>query len=109
MSSYQPNAVSPFPGDETPDLRAILLEVKKGCPAHEPAICKAKELQNWFDGESEQYLAFKPAEDALSWLERPKRVSFMTRQAVNKLTGHLYKPGPRKRTIAADDQVDVWY
>jgi hypothetical protein len=33
----------------------------------------------------------------------------MTRQAVNKLTDHLYKPGPRKRTIAADPDVDLWY
>jgi hypothetical protein len=83
--------------------------VKKGCPSHEPALCKARELQDWYDGESEKYLAFKPAEDALSWLTRPKRVSFMTRQAVNKLTDHLYKPGPRKRTIAADPDVDLWY
>ena len=109
MPSYAPNAVEPFDGDETPDLRAILAEVKKGCPSHEPALCKARELQDWYDGDSEKYLSFKPAEDALSWLTRPKRVSFMTRQAVNKLTGHLYKPGPRKRVVAADPAVDVWY
>lgn len=109
MPGYAPNAVDPFPGDETPDLRAILLEVKQGCKSHEPALCKARELQDWYDGESEKYTSFRPAEDALSWLTRPKRVSFMTRQAVVKLTGHLYKPGPRKRTIAADPAVDVWY
>src|SRR3954451_17744102 len=109
MPAYQPNAADRFPGDATPDLHAILREVKQGCAPHEKVLVKARELQDWYDGESEKYLAFKPSEDALSWLTRPKRVSFMTRQAVNKLTGHLYKPGPRKRTIAADDQVDAWY
>lgn len=101
--------MQPYPGDDTPDLRGILKEVKQGCASHERTLIKARELQDWYDGESEKYIAFKPAEDALSWLTRPKRVSFITRQAVNKLTSHLYKPGPRHRRITADDQVDVWY
>jgi hypothetical protein len=109
MSSYLPNTVDPFPGDETPDLRAILKEVKQGCPGHERHLAKARELQDWYDGDSEKYVAFRPAEDALSWLTRPKRVSFITRQAVNKLTSHLYKPGPRHRRITADETVDAWY
>src|SRR5438270_50979 len=70
---------------------------------------QARELQDWYDGESEKFVAFKPAEDALSWLTRPKRVSFITRQAVDKLTSHLYKPGPRHRRITADPAVDAWY
>lgn len=107
--SYQPNAPEPYPGDATPDLRDILKEVKQGCAAHEKALVRARELQDWYDGDSEKYIAFKPAEDALSWLTRPKRVSFITRQAVNKLTSHLYKPGPRHRRITADPAVDAWY
>jgi hypothetical protein len=104
-----PNVVQPYPGDETPDLRAILKEVKQGCPSHERHLVKARELQDWYDGDSEKYVAFRPAEDALSWLTRPKRVSFITRQAVNKLTSHLYKPGPRHRRITSDEMVDAWY
>jgi len=102
-------AAQPFPGDETPDLTSILKEVKQACPSHERALVKARELQDWYDGESEKYVAFKPAEDALSWLTRPKRVSFITRQAVNKLCSHLYKPGPRARKITTDDTVSAWY
>src|SRR3954454_10177119 len=102
-------ATEPFHGDETPDIRTILKEVKQGCAPHERALCKARELQDWYDGDSEKYIAFKPAEDALSWLTRPKRVSFITRQAVNKLTSHLYKPGPRHRRITADPDVEAWY
>jgi hypothetical protein len=109
MPTYQPAPIDPFPGDETPDLRAILLEVKGACAAHERRLVKAQELQDWYDGESEKYVAFRPAEDALSWLSRPKRVSFITRQAVNKLTSHLYKPGPRHRRVTADPAVDAWY
>jgi hypothetical protein len=109
MPSYLPNTVDPYPGDETPDLRAILKEVKQGCSGHERQLVKARELQDWYDGDSEKYVAFRPAEDALSWLTRPKRVSFITRQAVNKLTSHLYKPGPRHRRITADPTVDAWY
>jgi hypothetical protein len=106
---YQTGAPDPFPGDETPDLCAILKEVKQGCASMEKRLVRARELQDWYDGESEKYVAFKPAEDALSWLTRPKRVSFITRQAVNKLTSHLYKPGPRSRTITGDKCVDAWY
>jgi hypothetical protein len=102
-------AVAPYPGDETPSLPAILGEVKKGCAAHERTLTRARELQDWYDGDSEKYIAFKPAEDALSWLTRPKRVSFITRQAICKLTSHLYKPGPRARTITADPDVSAWY
>ena len=109
MPSYLPNTVDPYPGDDTSDLRSILKEVKQGCPSHERCLVKARELQDWYDGDSEKYVAFRPAEDALSWLTRPKRVSFITRQAVNKLTSHLYKPGPRHRRITADATVDVWY
>src|SRR4051812_22084550 len=109
MPVYQPNAPEPYPGDDTPDLRAILREVKQGCASHERTLSKARELQDWYDGESEKYVAFKPAEDALSWLSRPKRVSFITRQAVNKLTSHLYKPGPRARRITSDLDVSAWY
>ena len=109
MPSYLPNTVDPYPGDDTPDLRSILKEVKQGCPSHERCLVKARELQDWYDGDSEKYVAFRPAEDALSWLTRPKRVSFITRQAVNKLTSHLYKPGPRHRRITADATVDAWY
>src|SRR3954451_7339198 len=109
MPAYQPNAADRFPGDATPDLHAILREVKQGCAPHEKVLVKARELQDWYDGDSEKYIAFKPAEDALSWLTRPKRVSFITRQAVNKLTSHLYKPGPRTRRIAADKTVGEWY
>ena len=109
MPSYLPNSVDPYPGDDTPDLRAILNEVKQGCASHERCLVKARELQDWYEGDSEKYVAFRPAEDALSWLTRPKRVSFITRQAVNKLTSHLYKPGPRHRRITADNTVDVWY
>jgi hypothetical protein len=109
MARYAPNTVDPYPGDETPDLRAILKEVKQGCPSHERHLVKARELQDWYDGDSEKYVAFRPAEDALSWLTRPKRVSFITRQAVDKLTSHLYKPGPRHRRIASDKTVDAWY
>jgi hypothetical protein len=107
--SYLPNTVDPFPSDATPDLRSILKEVKQGCASHERSLVKARELQDWYGGESEKYVAFRPAEDALSWLTRPKRVSFITRQAVNKLTSHLYKPGPRHRRITADPTVDAWY
>jgi hypothetical protein len=96
-------------GDTTEDLHSILKEIKQGCPAHERHLVKARELQDWYDGDSEKYLAFRPAEDALSWLTRPKRVSFITRQAINKLTSHLYKPGPRHRRITADATVDAWY
>lgn len=109
MPSYSPNTVDPYPGDDTSDLRSILKEVKQGCPTHERCLVKARELQDWYDGDSEKYVAFRPAEDALSWLTRPKRVSFITRQAVNKLTSHLYKPGPRHRRITADATVDAWY
>ncbi len=109
MPNYTPNTVEPFSGDTTPDLRGILVEVKQACPAHEHKLVKAHELQEWYDGDSEKYIAFRPAEDALSWLTRPKRVSFITRQAVNKLTSHLYKPGPRHRRITSDDAVDAWY
>lgn len=104
-----PVAVSPYPGDDTPGLDGILREVKQACPAHEKALVKARELQDWYDGASEKYVAFKPSEDALSWLTRPKRVSFLTRQAVNKLTSHLYKPGPSARKIASDDALSAWY
>jgi hypothetical protein len=109
MPSYLPNTVDPYPGDETPDLRSILKEVKQGCSSHERCLVKARELQDWYEGDSEKYIAFRPAEDALSWLTRPKRVSFIARQAVNKLTSHLYKPGPRHRRITADPTVDAWY
>ena len=109
MIKYEPNVVKPFPGDATPELDAILNDVKQGCAAHEHSLVHARELQDWYDGESEKYVAFRPAEDALSWLTRPKRVSFITRQAVEKLTSHLYKPGPRYRRITADDQVNAWY
>lgn len=109
MPPYEPNTVQPFPGDETPDLPDILREVKQACPKQEKALTHARELQEWYDGDSEKYVAFKPAEDALSWLTRPKRVSFITRQAVMKLTSHLYKPGPRHRNIASDEDVDAWY
>jgi hypothetical protein len=108
-ASYQPNAPQPFSGDETPDLPAILKDVKQGCAAQDRKLVKARELQDWYDGESEKYIAFRPAEDALSWLTRPKRVSFITRQAVSKLTSHLYKPGPRHRRITAEPAVDAWY
>ncbi len=108
-SRYQPIPVDPYPGDETPDLPDILRDVKQGCAFHEKSLVKARELQDWYDGDSEKYIAFRPAEDALSWLTRPKRVSFITRQAVDKLTSHLYKPGPRRRRITSDDQVDAWY
>src|SRR5579871_6262128 len=91
MADYQPNPVEPYAGDETPSLRAILADVKAGCASHERHLVKARELKDWYEGESEKYVAFRPAEDALSWLTRPKRVSFITRQAVNKLTSHLYK------------------
>jgi hypothetical protein len=109
MASYIPNIAEPLAGDDTPDLATILKEVKQGCPGHESTLVHARELQDWYDGESEKYIAFKPAEDALSWLTRPKRVSFITRQAVNKLCSHLYKPGPRHRRITSDAAVDVWY
>ena len=109
MPNYQPNAVEPYPGDETADLRAILAEVKRGCAGHEKHLIKARELQDYYDGDSEKFIAFKPAEDALSWLTRPKRQSFITRQAVNKLTSHLYKPGPRARRIADDPEISAWY
>jgi hypothetical protein len=109
MPSYLPNTAEPYPGDTTPNLRAILKEVKQGCAAHERTLVLARELQDWYDGDSEKFIAFKPAEDALSWLTRPKRVSFITRQAVNKLCSHLYKPGPRHRRITADATVDAWY
>src|SRR5262245_50156095 len=109
MPTYWPNTVEPFHGDEQADLRSILKEVKRGCPSQERYLVRARELQDWYNGESEKYVAFKPAEDALSWLTRPKRVSFITRQAVDKLTSHLYKPGPRHRRITADPAVDVWY
>jgi hypothetical protein len=109
MPSYQPNTAEPYDGDDTPDLRNILRDVKQGCACHERALVRARELQDWYDGDSEKYIAFKPAEDALSWLTRPKRVSFITRQAVNKLTSHLYKPGPRTRTISGDPEVSAWY
>lgn len=109
MPTYVPNAPAPYPGDETPNLDAILKEVKGGCANHEATLRNARELQDWYDGDSEKFIPFKPAEDALSWLTRPKRVSFITRQAVNKLTSHLYKPGPRHRTIANDDAVSAWY
>src|SRR6516164_6772774 len=109
MPNPSPNVVEPYPGDETPDLRSIIREVKQGCPAHERHLVKARELQDWYDGDSEKYVTFRPAEDALSWLTRPKRISFITRQAVVKLTSHLYKPGPRHRRITADLTVDAWY
>jgi hypothetical protein len=109
MSNGLPTIVEPYPGDETPDLRAILKEVKQALPGHEHALVHARELQDWYDGDSEKYIAFKPSEDALSWLTRPKRVSFITRQAVNKLCSHLYKPGPRHRRITSDEAVDAWY
>ena len=110
MPSYSPNTVEPFDGDDTPDLRGILKEVKQGCQGHhERRLVKARELKDWYDGDSEKYVAFKPAEDALSWLTRPKRVSFITRQAVDKLTSHLYKPGPRHRRITSDPTIDAWY
>ena len=109
MPSYFPNTVDPYSGDDTSDLRSILKEVKQGCTSHERCLIRARELQDWYDGDSEKYVAFRPAEDALSWLTRPKRVSFITRQAVNKLTSHLYKPGPRHRRITADASVDAWY
>src|ERR1700676_1289678 len=99
MPQSLPSASHPSPGDETPDLVTILKEVKQACASHERSLVKARELQDWYDGDSEKYVAFRPAEDALSWLTRPKRVSFITRQAVNKLTSHLYKPGPRHRRI----------
>lgn len=103
------NYVQPFPGDETPGLDAILTDVKQGCAAHERELVAARELQDWYDGDSEKYVAFRPAEDVLSWLTRPKRVSFITRQACSKLTSYLYKPGPRKRRITSDDTADAWY
>jgi hypothetical protein len=109
MPSYLPNIVEPCPGDETANLRAILQEVKQGCPSHERHLVKARELQDWYEGDSEKYIAFRPAEDALSWLTRPKRVSFITRHAVEKLTSHLYKPGPRHRRITSSSAVDAWY
>lgn len=101
--------VRPFPGDETPDLDAILAECKQGLPAHEKILVKSHELLDWYHGDSEKYVSFRPAEDALSWLTRPKRISFITRQAVNKLTGYLYKPGPRARRFAVDPDVSAWY
>jgi hypothetical protein len=109
MASYIPNTAEPYPGDDTPDLASILKEVKQGCPTQESSLVHARELQDWYDGDSEKYIAFKPAEDALSWLTRPKRVSFITRQAVNKLCSHLYKPGPRHRRITSDAALDAWY
>ncbi len=109
MPSYLPNTVDPYVGDDTSDLGSILKEVKQGCPSHDRCLVRARELQDWYEGDSEKYIAFRPAEDALSWLTRPKRVSFITRQAVNKLTSHLYKPGPRHRRITADPTLDAWY
>ena len=105
----QPSTVVAFPDDSTPDIQAILAEVKQGCPAHEQRLQHARDVADFYDGQSEKFVAFKPSEDALSWLTRPKRVSFIARQAVNKLTGHLYKPGPRKRLVADDPDVDRWY
>jgi hypothetical protein len=99
----------PCPGDDTPDLKAILKEVKQGCANHERQLVRARDLQDWYDGESEKFVAFKPDEDALSWLTRPKRISFLTRQAVERLTSHLYKPGPRHRRVTSSPAVDAWY
>jgi hypothetical protein len=108
-AGYRPNVVAPFPGDDTWGLAGILKDVKQGCADGEKKRAAARELQDWYDGDSEKYVSWKPSEDALSWLTRPKRVSFITRQAVKKLTSHLYKPGPRSRKVTADDDVDAWY
>ena len=78
-------------------------------PSHERSLSKAVELQDWYEGTARNMWHSSPAEDALSWLTRPKRVSFITRQAVNKFTSHLYKPGPRHRRIMADATLDAWY
>jgi hypothetical protein len=104
-----PVGVEPFPGDDTPNLTAIFRAVKDGCGPDEKSRNHAQEMDDWYTGDSEKYVSFRPAEDALSWLTRPKRVSFITRQAVNKLTSHLYKPGPRARRVTKDDEVDSWY
>jgi hypothetical protein len=109
MQGPLPSPVNPFPGDETPNLRAILAEVKAGCSAYEKDLVHAEELWQWYKGDSEKFIPFRPAEDALSWLTRPKRVSYITRQAVNKLTSHLYKPGPRARVVARHPRVTAWY
>lgn len=102
-------AAEPIDGDVTPDLERILLEVKKGCKDHEKGINEAQEITDYYDGESEKYIPYRPSEDTLSWLTRPKRISMITRQAVDGLTSHLYKPGPRNRRIASDDAVSEWY
>jgi hypothetical protein len=106
---YQPNVAQPFPGDDTWNLAGILKDVKNQCAPGQKKRDEARELQDWFEGDTEKFVSFKPSEDSLSWLTRPKRVSFITRQAVMKLTSHLYKPGPRARKVAADDAVDAWY
>ena len=41
MPAYQPNDAPIFPGDDTPDLDAILREVKQGCAAHEKVLVRA--------------------------------------------------------------------
>jgi hypothetical protein len=110
IAPYLAGAPEPFPGDTTVDLRDILKEVKQGCRSHEKKLSEAQELQNWYDGDSERYVPLRSSEDAISWLARPKRVSYITRQAVNKLCSHLYKPGPRHRRVGNGlEDVDAWY
>src|SRR5690349_11138395 len=108
MALPQPYA-NPQAGDQTDDLRDILKEVMEGLPEQKCHLERASELNDWLDGDSEKFIPFRPAEDALSWLTRPKRVSFITRHAVDKLTSHLYKPGPKSRRITTDPDADAWY
>src|SRR4051812_49226421 len=96
-STYRPVDVPPMPRDDTPGLEAILREVRQGCPNGQRELDEAQRLQDFYDGESEKYIPMRPQEQSDTWYERPKRISFLLRQAITKLTCHLYKPGPRFR------------
>lgn len=109
QQGYVPNVPRPFKEDITPNLEAILREVKHGCAHHESVISKARELTNWYEGDSERYLPMRPSEDSLSWITRPHRISFITRKVIDRLTSHLYKPGPRQRSMPRLPLAGAWY
>ena len=111
MPSYLPNTVDPYPGDDTSDLQSdpqgsqARLSFPRAVRPSGPAKLQDRAGRGF---RKIRRISAPPRTGVVPGSPGP-RASFITRQAVDKLTSHLYKPGPRHRRITSDATLDAWY
>ena len=90
-----------YPDDQTEDIDLVHLEIVAGMPNEAPRLLDMKINEDYYELRNLHYIDKREAESDIDYVNRPKRTSGMTRQVVEKLTEHLYNPGPARRLVDA--------